>query len=48
VELRVPWTRLAVRDPATRAWVLPSGTYVLTVGHHSADLDAVDLVIDRP
>ena len=48
VELRVPWTRLAVRDPATRTWVLPSGTYVLTVGHHSADLDAVDLVIDRP
>lgn len=48
VELRIPWSRLAVRDPDTHTWVLPSGTYILTVGRHSADLDAVDLVIDRP
>jgi beta-glucosidase len=48
VELRIPWARLAVRDPASHSWVLPAGTYVLTVGRHSADLDAVDLVIDRP
>ena len=40
--------RLAVRDPETHAWTVPAGTYVLTVGRHSADLDAVDLVIDRP
>ena len=48
VELRIPWSRLAVRDVETQAWVLPAGTYVLTVGRHSADLDAVDLVVDRP
>ena len=38
VELRIPWSRLAVRDPSRHAWVLPAGTYVLTVGRHSADL----------
>jgi beta-glucosidase len=48
VVLRIPWSRLAVRDPQARAWALPAGTYVLTVGRHSADLDAVDLVVDRP
>jgi beta-glucosidase len=48
VELRIPWARLAVREPASHSWVLPAGTYVLTVGRHSADLDAVDLVLDRP
>jgi beta-glucosidase len=47
VELRVPWHRLAVRDPQAHAWTLPAGTYVFTVGRHSADLNAVDLVIDR-
>jgi beta-glucosidase len=47
VELRIPWARLAVRDPDAHAWVLPAGTYVLTVGRHSADLVAVDLVVDR-
>jgi beta-glucosidase len=47
VELRIPWSRLAVREAASHSWVLPAGTYVLTVGRHSADLDAVDLVVDR-
>lgn len=47
VELRIPWNRLAVRDAEAHAWVLSAGTYVLTVGRHSADLNAVDLVIDR-
>ena len=44
IVLRVPWARLQVWEDE---WVLPTGTYVLTVGHHSADLDAVDLVTDR-
>jgi beta-glucosidase len=48
LELRVPWSRLAVRDPSRRAWDVVPGTYVLTVARHSADLSAVDLVIDRP
>jgi len=47
VELRVPWSRLAVRDPDLHEWVLRPGTYVLTVGRHSSDLNAVDLVVDR-
>ncbi len=47
VELRIPWSRLAVRDPDRHEWVVRPGTYVLTVGRHSADLNAVDLVVDR-
>jgi beta-glucosidase len=48
VELRVPWSRLAVRDPATGSWGVAAGTYVLTAARHAADLMAVDLVVDRP
>ncbi len=48
VELRVPWSRLAVRDPATKRWAVAPGSYVLTAARHSADLDALDLVVDRP
>ena len=47
VELRVPWARLAIRDTRTATWSVATGTYVLTVARHAADLDAVDLVIDR-
>jgi beta-glucosidase len=47
VELRVPWARLAVRDTTRRTWSIAPGTYVLTVARHSADLSAVDLVVDR-
>ncbi len=47
VELRLPWSRLAVRDPAEGSWRVAPGTYVLTVGRHAADLDAVDLIVDR-
>ena len=42
----IPWERLAVREAG--AWTIAPGTYVLTVGRHSADLDAVDLIVDRP
>ena len=45
-EIRIPWSALAVRQGD--AWLIAAGTYVLTVGRHSADLDAVDLIIDRP
>ena len=45
VELRVPWARLAVRESG--AWVVAPGTYVLTLGRHAGDLDAVDLIVDR-
>jgi beta-glucosidase len=45
VELRVPWARLAVRERG--AWVVAPGTYVLTLGRHAGDLDAVDLIADR-
>lgn len=47
VELRIPWSRLAVRDVDRHEWTIPTGTYVLTVGRHAADLDAVDLLVDR-
>ncbi|MEQ1787267.1 MAG: glycoside hydrolase family 3 C-terminal domain-containing protein, partial [Acidimicrobiales bacterium] len=48
VELRVPWTRLAVRDAAHGRWTVVPGTYAFTVGRHSADVLSVDLIIDRP
>ena len=46
VELPIPWSRLAVRESG--AWVVAPGTYVISVGRHSADLNAVDLIVDRP
>jgi len=45
VELRIPWSTLAVREAG--AWTVAPGTYVLTVGRHSADRDAVDLIVDH-
>jgi len=47
VELRVPWTQLAVRDSATRSWSVEPGTYLLTIGRHAEDVWAVDLLLDR-
>ncbi len=47
VELRIPWSRLAIRDLGSHSWSVAPGTYVFTVGRHSADLHAVDLVADR-
>jgi hypothetical protein len=44
VVLRIPWDRLQVWDDG---WTLPSGAYVLTVGSHSLDREAVDLIVDR-
>ena len=46
VECRVPWSRLAVREP-DRTWAVAPGTYVLTIGRHAADVAAVDLLVDR-
>ncbi len=47
VELRIPWSRLAVRDSAARTWSIVPGTYLLTIGRHAGDVAAVDLIIDR-
>jgi hypothetical protein len=47
VELRIPWSRLAVRDADTHTWVLPPGTYALEVARHANHFDAMDLLIDR-
>jgi beta-glucosidase len=47
VELAVPWSRLAVRDSATRTWAVASGTYALTLGRHTADPAATDVEIER-
>lgn len=46
VECRIPWSRLAVREP-DRTWAVAAGTYVLTIGRHAADVAAVDLLVDR-
>jgi beta-glucosidase len=47
VEVRVPWSRLAVRDGGNRTWVLPAGRYALVVGRHSADPAATEVTVAR-
>ncbi len=48
VELRVPLERLAVRDPATRAWAVEPGRYELRVARSATDAGTGTLSVDLP
>ena len=47
-DITVPFESLQTRDPETRSWIAPTGTYRLTVGRHATDPHPRRLTVELP